>query len=223
MKVTEGTVLVGDKVLLVPYRPEHVPKYHAWMLDEELRRLTASEPLSLEEEYEMQRKWQVDEDKLTFIILAKSDGSEVSLASGDEMVMPSDPRLAALPMVGDVNMFLSGTRPPPPQIQEAVDGDEEDFSAEVEIMIAEPDYRRRGLAYEALQLMLSYATGTPELFKTQLLQRSESPLCIPARHLLTRITESNMASIKLFEKLGFEITKRVAVFGEVEMRWRGMY
>jgi len=49
------TILVGSKVVLVPYRPEHVPKYHQWMLDEELRSLTASDPLSLEEEYEMQR------------------------------------------------------------------------------------------------------------------------------------------------------------------------
>ena len=80
MKANETTVLVGAKVILVPYHPEHVPvyvfffflfsrftiynffspnakKYHEWMCDEELRRLTASEPLTLEEEYAMQRAY----------------------------------------------------------------------------------------------------------------------------------------------------------------------
>ncbi|KAF8635435.1 hypothetical protein AX15_000422 [Amanita polypyramis BW_CC] len=215
MRVNEQTVLVGDKVVLVPYLQEHVPKYHSWMLDEQLRRLTASEPLSLEAEYKMQQKWLLDNDKLTFIILSKPEG--FTMPSGQASCLP-DPRIESLPMVGDVNLFLHGIPPlwgQSNQIQN--DNDDDDFEAEVDIMIAESAYRRRGLAYEALQLMLSYATGTPELFRTTL--SIPSPLQIPTSCLVTKITESNKPSIRLFEKLGFKVTKRVVAFGEVEMRW----
>lgn len=37
-------------------------QYHEWMSSEEIRQQTASEPLTLEEEYEMQQSWQKDED-----------------------------------------------------------------------------------------------------------------------------------------------------------------
>ncbi|KAH9475804.1 N-acetyltransferase 9 [Psilocybe cubensis] len=221
MKANISTVLVGSNVVLVPYRPEHVPKYHDWMLDEELRALTASEPLTLEEEYEMQGKWQLDEDKLTFIILSRHplEGS-IELPETPGTVSPEDERLSALPMVGDVNIFLHGTIP---TTEESVI-DEDEFHAEVEIMIAEPSYRRKGLAIEALQLMLGYATGKLQAFGlSNTTSIPTSPLNIPPNSLITKISETNIPSIKLFEKLGFAITKRVEVFQEIEMKFTKKY
>ncbi|KAJ7633128.1 GNAT domain-containing protein [Roridomyces roridus] len=223
MKVNSNTVLVGNKVVLVPYRPEHVPKYHTWMQDEELRELTASEPLSLEEEFEMQRKWQQDEDKLTFIVCAQAPEP----IEPGSTVTPDDSRVSALQMIGDVNIFLHGL-PPHLRGPPNADEEEEEFHAEAEIMIAEREYRRRGSALEALQLMLGYATASsnsqgficPNPTSLQLQNDFQgSPLPVPPTSLLVRISESNAPSIRLFEKLGFRITKRVEVFEEVEMRW----
>lgn len=62
MRLNQNTLLLGKKVVLVPYTSEHVPRYHEWMKSEELQRLTASEPLTLEQEYAMQRSWREDAD-----------------------------------------------------------------------------------------------------------------------------------------------------------------
>ena len=85
------TTIQGSKVVLVPYRREHVAKYHEWMRSEELQELTGSEPLSLEEEFRMQEAWRNDPDKCTFIVLARN-----RLKDGDEVKA----------MVGDTNLFL---------------------------------------------------------------------------------------------------------------------
>lgn len=37
-------------------------RYHEWMKSPELQQLTASEPLTLEQEYDMQRSWREDSD-----------------------------------------------------------------------------------------------------------------------------------------------------------------
>ena len=45
MKDNGNTVIDGDGVTLVPYRPEHVPHYNRWMQDPALQETTESEPL----------------------------------------------------------------------------------------------------------------------------------------------------------------------------------
>ncbi|EGN98983.1 hypothetical protein SERLA73DRAFT_181748 [Serpula lacrymans var. lacrymans S7.3] len=188
-------IIVGRKVVLVPYSRKHVEMYHKWMTDPVLQALTASEPLTLEEEYAMQNKWREDNDKLTFIILANQQDVETS----------------AMPMVGDVNLFLKG------------DPNDEDFEAEVEIMIAEAAYRQQGFACEALQLMLSFATGAASTFSCSPLAPDVPPPPVPLpikpSFLVVRISQSNAPSIALFRRLGFEVVKTVDVFQEVEMRF----
>ena len=54
-------IQIGRQLILVPYRKKYVAQYHAWMQDSFLQEMTASEPLTLEEEYEMQASWRDDE------------------------------------------------------------------------------------------------------------------------------------------------------------------
>ncbi|XP_060620713.2 alpha/beta-tubulin-N-acetyltransferase 9 isoform X1 [Anolis sagrei] len=129
MRINQNTVLQGKRVTLVPYTSAHVPRYHEWMKSEELQRLTASEPLSLEQEYEMQRSWREDSDKCTFIVLDTDKWSRQKTTEEECMV-------------GDVNLFLT---------------DPEDLKVgEIEIMIAEPSNRGRGFGKEATLIMMSY-------------------------------------------------------------------
>nr|CAH7755607.1 unnamed protein product [Callosobruchus chinensis] len=62
MYINKDTTITGKNVILIPYKKDHVLKYHIWMKSEELQKLTASEPLSLEEEYDMQKSWLMDEN-----------------------------------------------------------------------------------------------------------------------------------------------------------------
>ncbi|XP_020682500.1 N-acetyltransferase 9-like protein, partial [Dendrobium catenatum] len=106
--------LEGKKAILVPYMREHVPKYHEWMKDPALLLATGSEPLTLDQEYEMHLSWTKDPNKHTFIVLDKE------LIKGG--FLNGEPHIEA--MVGDVNMYMN---------------DLDDLQlAEIEIMIAEP-------------------------------------------------------------------------------------
>lgn len=46
-------------------------RYHKWMTNPELQQLTASEPLTLDEEYQMQKSWRIDENSTVTANLEK--------------------------------------------------------------------------------------------------------------------------------------------------------
>ncbi|BFF92668.1 N-acetyltransferase 9-like protein [Drosophila madeirensis] len=139
MHLNENIKLLGNKIILVPYEARHVPKYHDWMSNETLRQLTASEELTLSEEYLMQHSWREDSDKLTFIILA----ADIYVRDNDEIAA----------MVGDTNLFLR------------LEHESNERVAEAEIMIAEPQARGKGYGREAMLLMLKYAQTQLQLHK----------------------------------------------------------
>ncbi|XP_046383073.1 N-acetyltransferase 9-like protein [Ischnura elegans] len=131
MRQNSRLMLVGQSVMLLPYKRHMVPKYHEWMKSPDLLQLTASEPLSLEEEYEMQIKWQEDDDKCTFIVL----DLDLFRETKDEIES----------MIGDTNLFFM-----------LKDDNCGLCTAEAEIMIAEPGARRKRRGWEAMIMMLIY-------------------------------------------------------------------
>lgn len=128
MIINRKTKIVGKNVILIPYRKEHVPKYHEWMKSVDLQELTGSKPLSLDEEYEMQISWVVDSNKVTFIILDKAKWEET--------------RNEIESMIGDTNLFFHSI--------------DNKLAAETEIMIAEQWARGRKCGWEAMLLMMVY-------------------------------------------------------------------
>ncbi|KAI8620467.1 GNAT domain-containing protein [Chytriomyces sp. MP71] len=137
MKLNSSTVVTGNKVVLVPYLRHHVDTYHMWMTDPFLLEMTASEPLSMDDEYEMQASWAIDETKLTFIVLSK-------LLERDNGSPPVETTNYGR-MIGDVNLYFT-------------DFEDPFGKPEIECMIAEPTMRRRGLGLEALKLIMQYAS-----------------------------------------------------------------
>ncbi|KAJ2741632.1 hypothetical protein GGI20_005050 [Coemansia sp. BCRC 34301] len=140
--------------------------------------MTGSEPLEIEEEYAMQQSWRNDADKCTFIVLAK----DAKAQSGSNGIFDKNR------MIGDVNFYLNNVHNP--------------HEAELEVMIAEDGHSGKGIATEALRLMMHYAVND-----------------VGVTDLVVRIKETNAASIHIFErKFGFTETERSKAFQEVTLR-----
>jgi len=205
MRLNYDTCLSGEKTVLVPYRPEHVVRYHEWMKSPFLLEMTGSEPLSYDEEVEMQQTWRDDDDKCTFILLAKELCEPFLVQTKDkdenkscaENSLPSEFITKSLDaMAGDVNLFLSEEDDDDDDVDND-DGsqnhcDDQDDKvpvrkqAELDLMVAEEDFRGKGIGRESACMMILY--GAEEL---------------GIRKFIVKIKEDNVASRHLFENVSY--------------------
>ncbi|XP_059991250.1 alpha/beta-tubulin-N-acetyltransferase 9 isoform X2 [Lagenorhynchus albirostris] len=147
------------------------------MKSEELRRLTASEPLTLEQEYVMQHSWQEDADKCTFIVL-DAEKWQAQLGTSEESCM-----------AGDVNLFLTDLGDP--------------TLGEIEVMIAEPSCRGQGLGTEAVLMMLSYGVTKLGLtkFEAKIGQGNE-----PSIRMFRKLHFEQVAVSSVFQEVTLRLT-----------------
>ncbi|KAM7196458.1 GNAT domain containing protein [Rhypophila sp. PSN 637] len=170
MRQNEFVAVSTDKVLLVPYDRRHVLTYHGWMEDPAIQEATASERLTLEEEYENQESWRASHDKMTFIVCQPLPplSSITNESHSEPMLDPKTGRgtiqagIVDTPdkMVGDINLFLSPCE----------DDDEEEqlrprdntgvvtkqSVGEVDIMIANTRNQGKGIGKAAVLAFLGY-------------------------------------------------------------------
>ncbi|KAG9196723.1 hypothetical protein G6011_01844 [Alternaria panax] len=226
MKINENQAILTNRLLLVPYSPHHVPTYHEWMQDEELQKLTASEPLTLQEEYAMQASWRQDADKLTFIICTSPN---TPIASSDiPTLVKVTPGIEDAPdrMVGDVNLFLCPCEQSDDDVgqQDSWETGKADVVGELEIMIARPGARGKGLAKEALQAFIWYISKSlPAILDEYTEGAIRADKFKSLSYLRVKIDKDNTRSLRLFKTLCFRQVSEPNYFGEVELRSKAVH
>jgi len=104
-------------------------------------------------------------------------------------------------MVGDVNLFLSEEDGEDEEHDPSETSDRQSFiQAELDIMIAEEEYQKRGLGREASCLMMLYGAKT-----------------LGIRRFFCKINEDNQSSRALFRKLGYSQCGYAECFRQVEL------
>jgi RimJ/RimL family protein N-acetyltransferase len=192
------------------------------LFPQELQKATASEPLTLEEEYAMQRSWRTDVDKLTFIVCK----APVVFASKSNREREAEGEIER--MIGDVNLFLydddeehedEDNEPGEWQEEETVPN----VIGEIEIMIAHKTHQGRGLGQHILLVFMWYILNSMEgIMQEYRASSSSHPLTVSSslKYLRVKIGVENERSIRLFERVGFKKVKEEPnYFGELELRW----
>ncbi|KFY01814.1 hypothetical protein O988_02539 [Pseudogymnoascus sp. VKM F-3808] len=227
MLLNVTTAVSTPAILLVPYGEHHVLRYHEWMKSPDLQELTASEPLTLEEEYAMQRSWQTDYDKLTFIACHPvprpvSEGAEGVPKDG---IVASQGYDVPEKMIGDVNLFL--------RLAYELDAEGEEMldrpyvRGEIELMIASPSDQGRGFGKATLLAFLQYiknhAVDILDQYKSHAPNETDNHTQLGDAEmgglvLVSKINKSNLKSRGLFESVGFAQVGKEDYFGEIELK-----
>ena len=172
----------------------HILKHYYYL--QEIQQATASEPLTLQEEYDMQQSWRQDADKLTFIVCAPIRRHQRSMVD-DHDDSPDN-------MLGDVNLFL--------RVE-----DDNAIVGEVELMIAEKRCRRVGYGRAALLALLKYIADRQGEIQAEFATTTTTPPNNLSR-LSAKIGQTNVKSLALFESVGFtKLSGEPNYFGELEL------
>ncbi|KAI9930984.1 hypothetical protein MW887_010639 [Aspergillus wentii] len=188
------------------------------MKNEEIQEATASEPLTIEEEYNMQQSWRQDTDKLTFITCLPVARSEDGVLPRQLTVRDDDDDR----MLGDINLFL--------RVDDGEEGGSEnpEIIGEVELMIAEKVNHRKGFGRASILSFLRYIIDHEaeileefvkgDSFASEAMAKATNPSRKFAC-LSVKIGQANKGSLALFEGLGFrKLSTEANCFGEFELR-----
>lgn len=133
-------------------------------------------------------------------------------------------------MLGDVNFFLypyhGDTDDDDADGGEHQEEKEGDWIGEVDVMVAEDDWRGKGVGFAAVTALMTYLhRHLDEILEEHARGSSGSPEGGPRacpsrrrlRSLVAKIKEGNGKSVTLFRKVGFVQRGGVNYFGELEM------
>lgn len=217
--------------------------------------MTASEPLTLDEEYSMQQSWRSDHDKLTFIACLPITPSSPSMNNSTTTATTSTRKENREPdktvfnnfsvttsneiqpgrydepstMIGDVNLFLTPSDSDS-ETESLEDEQERNLSprrctGELELMIASPNYRRRGYGRATLLAFLRYISAHLDdilsEYNAGISGDREAERGMTLGKLRVKIGQENLGSLRLFEGLGFGRVGEVNYFGELELVLEG--
>ncbi|GAU97872.1 hypothetical protein RvY_09098 [Ramazzottius varieornatus] len=178
------TIISSSYLLLVPFTEDMMDKYCGWFQDDHLCRITGTDAAIIKDSF---TTWTTDPAKIMFIVLDR------------RKYEPDRKDDAVAAMIGDVNLVISFVEPGSPDSlsPQKLPAGSSLQEVEVMLMLAEPDYRCKGLGTQILHLIMRY--GLEEL-----------GISVFKAH----ISRDNHQSLRLFQSAGYSQTHYSEVFGE---------